>query len=106
MASNLKFVEFICDQLKEAGNIRYKSMMGEYLVYVNNKYVIGICNDQVYLKITDKARLLLNEIIEKPMYDGAKPSFLINDIDDAEYLVKIVKVTFEELPEPKQKKSN
>ena len=104
MASKKEFVEFICDQLSELGEITYRPMMGEYLIYVNGKYCVGICENQMFLKPVNKVRTLLKEVIEQPMYEGAKPSFLITDIDDRDYLCKIVKVTYDELPEPKPKK--
>lgn len=103
MASRKEFVEFVCSQLKPLGNITYRPMMGEYLVYVNHKYCIGICNNQVFLKPTKGIEDLLNEVILEPMYDGAKPSYLITDIDNVDYLCKIVGATYEALPEPKKK---
>ena len=104
MASRIEFVEYICDQLNDLGEIKYKSMMGEYLIYVNNKYCVGICDDMMFLKPTKKAKELLKEVTLRPMYDGAKPSYLITDIDDKEYLLSIVQATYDELPEPKLKK--
>lgn len=104
MASRKEFVEYICEQLSTIGDITYKSMMGEYLIYVNGKYTVGICEDQMFLKPVEKVRPMLKEVIEMPMYEGAKPSFLIEDTEDKEYLCKIVQTTYNELPVPKTKK--
>lgn len=104
MASSKEFVEYICSQLSDLGSITYRPMMGEYLIYVNGKYCVGICDNQMFLKPVKEVRDLLREVIEQPMYNGAKPSFLIQDTEDAEYLCRIVKVTHENLPEPKPKK--
>ena len=41
---------------------------------------------------------------EAPPYKGAKNYFLVEDVEDAEALTKLVKATYEELPEPKPKK--
>jgi len=41
MASNIEFVEYVCDQISDAGNIIYKKMFGDYGVYCNNK-IIGL----------------------------------------------------------------
>ena len=30
MASKMEFVEYVADQLREAGNITYRKMFGEY----------------------------------------------------------------------------
>ncbi|HDK7159939.1 TPA: TfoX/Sxy family protein [Clostridium botulinum] len=104
MASNIEFVEYICDQISGAGNITYKKMFGDYGVYCNKKIIGLICDNQFFLKITKAGRELLNEAIEAPAYEGAKPSFLIEFLDDREYLSKIVLATYKELPMPKPKK--
>ena len=101
MASKKEFVNYICEQLEDLGEITYRPMMGEYLIYVNGKYCVGICDNQMFLKPVEDVKPLLKEVIEQPMYDGAKPSFLINDIDDKEYLCKIVRVTCDKLPSKK-----
>ena len=35
MATTPDFVEFVCEQISGAGDIRYRKMFGEYMVYVN-----------------------------------------------------------------------
>ena len=37
MASKIEFVEFMADQMREAGAITYKKMFGEYGLYCNGK---------------------------------------------------------------------
>ena len=41
MASNLDFVEYVCEQIGGAGQITYKKMFGEYGIYCNEK-IIGV----------------------------------------------------------------
>ena len=50
MASSLDFIEFICSQIEEAGTVRYRKMFGEYMVYLDEKPVILVCNDIAYIK--------------------------------------------------------
>ena len=45
MASKIEFVEFMADQLREAGTITYKKMFGEYGLYCNGKIFAVICDD-------------------------------------------------------------
>ena len=99
MASNLDFVKFVCEQMSDAGFIEYKKLFGEYSVYCNNKIIALICNNQLFIKITDKCRNLLNEIIEAPAYPGSKPFFLIESVDNKDYMSRIARTTYEELPE-------
>lgn len=104
MASNIEFVEYVCDQIGDAGEISYRKMFGDYGVYCNKKIIGLICDNQFFLKITKAGRELLKEAIEAPAYEGAKPSFLIESLDDREYLSEIVYATYEELPMPKPRK--
>ena len=39
----------------------------------------------------------------RPPYEGAKPYFFIEEVDDHEYLSSLVKVTCAQLPMPKPK---
>lgn len=104
MGKKFEFVEFIADQLREAGNITYKKMFGEYGLYCNEKIFALICDDQLFIKITDAGRSLFPNLQEAPPYDGAKNYFLIEDVDDREMLTKLTVATCAQLPDPKPKK--
>ena len=50
MASSKEFVDFVCEQISELGDIRYRKMFGEYMVYYKDKPVLMVCDDTVYIK--------------------------------------------------------
>ena len=104
MASKLEFVEFVVDQLHEAGTITYKKMFGEYGVYCNEKIFGVICDDQLFVKITEAGRKICPDLTQAPPYEGAKNYFLFEDVENKEMLTKFVVATYQELPEPKPKK--
>ena len=104
MASNPEYVQYIADQLGEAGQITYRKMFGEYGMYVDGKIFAVICDNQLFIKITEAGRKLRLELEEAPPYEGAKNYLLVEDIDDQEALVELVKATGAELPAPKPKK--
>ena len=52
MASDLDYVQYVCDQMREAGEITYKKMFGEYTIYCNSKVLGLICDNQVFIKPT------------------------------------------------------
>ena len=54
MATTTDFIEYVCEQLSSVGAIRYRKMFGEYGIYCNRKIVGVICDDQLFLKITEK----------------------------------------------------
>ena len=51
MASSPDFVTYICEQLGDIGAVRSRKMFGEYMVYLNDKPVIMVCDDTVFVKM-------------------------------------------------------
>ena len=66
MASRLEFVQYAVSQMEEAGAITYKKMFGEYGVYCNGKIFGVICDDQLFIKITEAGRKLCPDLPEAP----------------------------------------
>ncbi len=105
MASRPEFVQYVADQLSGAGVITYKKMFGEYGMYCDGKIFSLICEDQFFVKVTEAGKRLAPDLETAAPYEGAKPYFLIEDIDDREFLTELVTETCKELPAPKKKKS-
>lgn len=104
MASNPDFVQYITDQCDAAGEIVAKKMFGDYGLYCNGKIFALICDNGLYIKPTDEGRALLRTLDMRSPYDGAKPYFYIDDVDDRDYLAALAKTTCAALPDPKPKK--
>lgn len=104
MASNADFVRYIADQCAEAGEVVAKKMFVDYGLYCDGKMVGVVCDDCLYVKVTEAGRAVLHEEVLRPPYEGAKPYFYVADVDDRTYLSRLVKTTCEALPLPKPKK--
>ena len=106
MASSQKTVDFIVDQIASAGSIRSRKMFGEYAIYCDEKVVALVCDNELFVKITDAGRALLHTIDEAPAYPGAKPSFRIAGElwEDRDFLTQLIRVTCSALPVPKKKR--
>ena len=104
MASNPDFVQYIADQCGGAGVIVTRKMFGDYAIYCDGKVFGLICDNAFYLKPTEAGRQLLRCMEMRPPYDGAKPYYYIEDVDDHDYLAALVRATCAELPDPKHKK--
>ncbi|MGE4063587.1 MAG: TfoX/Sxy family protein [Rhodospirillaceae bacterium] len=102
MASRQETAGFLLDQLRGL-RVSAKKMFGEYGVYCDGKIVALVCDDQLFVKPTAAGRSLIGKVREAPPYPGAKPYFLIEDLDDAEALSELIRVTARELPPPKAK---
>ncbi len=104
MASDLGFMEYVCEQIRGAGHVSYRRMFGEFAVYCDGKVVALVCDNQFFLKPTDAGKALLDRAKEAPPYPGAKPYYLIDaQLDDAEAAAAIVRATADALPAPKVK---
>ncbi|HEX3019314.1 MAG TPA: TfoX/Sxy family protein, partial [Chitinispirillaceae bacterium] len=103
MTSKLSFVQYIADQIRKAGQIRFRKMFGEYAIYCNDKVVALVCDNQLFIKPTQGGRKFIGNAIEALPYPGASPYLLIDKVDDDDWLVGLVKITCDELPHPKKK---
>ncbi len=106
MASKLSTVEFLAEQMLGAGTIRFHKMFGEYAIYCNEKVVAFVCDDQLFVKPTERGKVLIEDLQEAPPYPGARMYFLISEDywDDRGYLSTLIAETAAELPLPKPKK--
>ena len=105
LASDLEFVQFVADQIDSDKEISYRKMFGEYALYCNKKIVGLICDNRFFVKITEAGREFAGKISQGSPYPGAKAAFLIEDqIDDREWVSKLIEITEKELPVPKPKK--
>ena len=104
MASQQSSVDFICDQMADAGIITHRKMFGEYGLYCDGKFVGVICNDTLFLKVTEDARKFAPTLGLAPAYDGAKPSFCIPQdlLEDTKWLASFVRVVHDSLPVKKK----
>jgi TfoX/Sxy family transcriptional regulator of competence genes len=106
MASEQRFVDFILGQVGFEEQITSKKMFGEYGLYFDGKLFGLVCDNKLFIKPTQSGREYIKEVVEAAPYEGAKPSFLIEEkLDDREWLRKLVLITVKELPEPKPKKN-
>jgi TfoX/Sxy family transcriptional regulator of competence genes len=105
MASDQDFVQFVVDQLEDAGTITYRKMFGEYAVYAEGKVVGLVCDNRLFIKPTAAGRAYIGEPVEAPPYPGAKGHFLIEDrLEDRDWMSGLVRVTAAEVPLPKPRK--
>ena len=104
MASSKEYLEYITEQLSGVEGITSRAMMGEYILYIDGRIFGGIYDDRLLIKPVKAARELMpNAPMELP-YEGAKEMLLAEDTDDKEFLEKLIKAVYPELPKPKPKK--
>jgi TfoX/Sxy family transcriptional regulator of competence genes len=78
-------------------------MFGEAAVYLGDKVIGLICDNQLFVKPTEPGRAKIGAPIEAPPFPGATNWFLMADLDDPEFLADLVRTTAAALPSPKVK---
>lgn len=105
MASDKNYLDYVVDQIKNAGTITYIKMFGEYGIYSDGKLFALVCDNKLFIKPTKAGREFIKDVVEAPPYPGAKLSFLIEDkLENRDWISNLVRITVNELPEPKPKK--
>ena len=103
MATTVDFIEYVCGQIEGVGTIRHKKMFGEYMVYVNDKPILLVCDNTVFVKILPCLDGLM-AIAEKGYpYDGAKEHYVL-DIDNVELTREVIAALLPMIPVPKPRK--
>ena len=93
--SKKEYRDYILEQLDLLDNITSRPMMGEYLLYYKGLLFGGIYDNRLLVKIVDSNNKY--NMPESIPYEGAKPMYLIEDVDNKEILKDIVIDTFNDL---------
>lgn len=97
MASDREYLEFVLEQLSETGDVAFRAMMGEYVIYYKGKVIGGIYDNRFLVKVTPSSRALMPEAPLEIPYPGGKQMLLIEDIENKEFLSELFEKTFNEL---------
>lgn len=104
MATSIDFIKYVAEQISGVGDIRYKKMFGEYMVYINEKPLLLVCDDTVYIKILPCTEELMSGAEKGYPYTGAKEHYIL-DIDNAGLAKEAAAVLELNTPLPKPKKA-
>lgn len=95
MPSSKEYLDYILEQLNNLDNITYKKMMGEYLLYYKEVLFGGIYDDRFLVKIVNTNKLYNME--ESLPYNGTKPMYLVDEVDNKDKVIEIVLATYKGL---------
>ena len=97
MASHPDYVEYVVEQLRGAGSVRARKMFGEYGLFCDGTFFAVICDDQLFIKITPQGAAAFPDLPKAPPYEGAKDSFVVEDVDDPTMAAELTRITCEAL---------
>ena len=102
MATSLDYIEYVCEQIVGDYAVRYKKMFGEYMVYVNDKPILLVCDNCVYVKILPELDAIMTNAERAIPYDGTKEHYVL-DMDSGEKVRAVIAVLERITPIPKSK---
>ena len=105
MATTPEYNEFVCVRLEPFGAVRSRKMFGEYMVYLNDKPIISVCDNTVFVKMLPELGEHLDDAERGFPYEGAKLHYIL-DIEDSELLSAVIPIleAFTPLPKPRKRK--
>jgi TfoX/Sxy family transcriptional regulator of competence genes len=105
MATTVDYIEYTCSQIEDTGAVRYKKMFGEYMVYVDDKPILLVCDNNVFVKMLPCLDALMIDADKDSPYKGAKEHYVL-DIDNAELARDVVTALLPVTPLPKPRNKN
>ncbi|MDR2635092.1 MAG: transcriptional regulator [Clostridiales bacterium] len=105
MSTTVDFMEFVAEQIAPRFVCRYRKMFGEYMVYINDKPILLVCDNTVFVKILPEISELMANAEKGYPYDGAKEHYIL-DIEDVENANEVIGILERVTRLPKPRKSN
>lgn len=104
MASSKEYLDFILEQLSDLEDVKYRAMMGEYIIYYRGKVIGGIYDDRFLVKPVKSAMEMMPDAVYELPYEGAKEMLLVDEVDSKAFLKELIESMYNELPSPKRRK--
>jgi TfoX/Sxy family transcriptional regulator of competence genes len=102
MSTTQEYIEYVLEQIDNSWNKRYRKMFGEYMVYINDKPVLLVCDNTVFVKKLECVNALLSQVNTCIPYNGAKEHYIL-DIDNSVLVNMVIQKLESEIPIPVKK---
>ena len=103
MPSSKEYLDFILEQLSCVPEVTCRAMMGEYVVYYRGKVIGGIYDNRFLVKAAKSALAFMPHADKELPYEGAKEMLLVDNVEDKEFLRRLLETMYKDLPSPKRK---
>ena len=105
MATSPEYLAFVLEQLPPLWEVRSKKMFGEYMIYLNDKPVLLICDNTVFAKKLPELEDLCGGCPEGLPYEGTKVHWVL-DPEDRERFPAALDILEQITPLPKKRKKS
>ena len=81
-------------------------MFGDYMAYLNEKPILLVCDNTVYIKEFSELDVIMSEAERGIPYDGAKERYIL-DIEDRDLLDEVIPILdrLTEIPKKKNRRT-
>jgi len=102
MATSQSTIDYLLDVLSLGPQVRVRKMFGEYCLYLADRPIGLVCDNQLYLKPSARGRQLMDPLQEAPPFPGARPHLQVSPDawEDRAWLQALVRASFDALPPP------
>ena len=91
MATTKDYIDYVLERMPEPEAARCRKMFGEYMVYLNDRPVLLVCDNTVFVKNHPALAHLLAEAPEGLPYPGAKPQKIL-DVEDRALTAQVLEI--------------
>ena len=89
MVTSAELIKYICDRVCAYGAVRSRKMFGDYMIYIDGRPVLLVCDGTVFVKQLPELSGLMDGAMRGIPYDGAKEHYAV-DPDDTELLDRLI----------------
>lgn len=99
MATSAEMIDYVCEQVAPYGDVRSKKMFGEYLVYLNDRPILTVCDNLVFVNQLPQLEALMQDAPRGFPYGGAKEHYIL-DPEDRPLLDRLIPLLAQLIPVP------
>ena len=105
MATSADYLTFVLEQLPPLGVVRSRKMFGEYMVYLNDRPILSVCDNTVFVKMRPELDEWMRDAERGYPYEGAKECWIL-DVEDRALLERVIPLleSLTPLPKPRKRK--
>lgn len=82
MATSKEFIEYVCERVSPFGAVHAKKMFGEYMVYIDAKPILLVCDNKVFIKKLPELAGIMDGADCGFPYSGAKEHYILDPDDE------------------------
>lgn len=102
MSTSKEYMQFVLDQLEEFPDVTYRKMLGEYMVYLQGRPVLLVCDNCAMVKKLPELAELMRGAPDGLPYEGARVHSVL-DLEDRELVRQVMDILLRVTPLPKRR---